>query len=514
MRPAAVDEARLVELAGVRALEAAWDYWMLGRVQARVRWRDRLAGRVDGYRDRYRVRARPSAEGVESACSCGRRQPCRHAAALLLAWSREPESFADLEALAAPWEEAPAEELADLFWRFLQAPDEPLEAFVEAGRSRAWERQPPEGRLRHLEGFLGERPEEAPARFDELAASLAPRAGEGEEVRLRRLELEGELLGRFLDLPGELRARLGLERWGRLAERWLGELEAGATPAPSSAFPLLARALAEPDLPPGLYARLLRAAVRLDPRGVVEELLRAASARAEAERRLGRAGAEEERERSALALADLLALRGRGEEAARVLEEAAGLPAVGERRIEGCLARGDLRGAVDAARGSLAAADGAAVRYWRARLADLLEASGEAGEALALRVSNFAEGADLASYRRLREAALRLGRWPEVAGAARAALLRQEGRAALLAALLEEGEAAALAEELPAALADPAVPFDLALRAVLWLGRRDPRRARALGEALLLTERGDAHQRARLRRALSRMRLPAAGEPS
>ncbi|MBX5465601.1 MAG: hypothetical protein IRZ26_08615 [Clostridia bacterium] len=189
---------------------------------------------------------------------------------------------------------------------------------------------------------------------------------------------------------------------------------------------------------------------------------------------------------------------------------------MGERRVEGRLAEGDLAGAVAAARQSLAAAEGAAaVRYWRERLAQLLLRSGEEGEALALRTANFAEEADLESYRRLREAALRLGRWPEVAPGARAALRRRAGRAALVQALAEEGEADQLAEELGAALAEKTdLPWEPALRALLWLGRREPERAAALGAELLRRSGGEAGQQERLRRALRRMRPGRARGPA
>ncbi|MDI3317154.1 MAG: SWIM zinc finger domain-containing protein [Bacillota bacterium] len=512
MHPEALDEARLLALADVRRLEAAQDYWMLGRVGARLRWRDRIAGRVDGAHDRYRVEARLAAGSAETRCSCGRRQPCRHALALLWAWSREPESFADLEALAAPWQGAPPGELGELLWRLLQAPEDPLAVLLEAGEGRGWEAQPPAGRLRHLESFLAEKPGEAGARFEELSDSLAPRPGEGEEGRRQRVRREGELAGRFLELPEEIRSRLDPAAWGRLVARWLDELEAGAAPVDGPELRLLARLLAAPQLPEGLYARLLRAVARLDGRGVVDRLLRAASEEAEAERRLGLEEARERRERAVLALADLLALRGRGEEAERVMEEAAGLPAVGERWVEARLERGDLEGAVAAARRALAGATGAAVRAWRSRLAELLEAAGRSGEAFALRVANYAEKADSGGYRCLRRAARQRGAWAEMAGAARAALRQQEGRASVLEALLEEDDPAALAEELGSALEDPDTPVELILRAIVRLGRERPGEAQGLGRRLLRSGRASVQQRARLARFLARLRVDAVEE--
>jgi hypothetical protein len=89
--------------------DAAMDYLLRGEPRGRIRRAFGLAGHLYGYQDTYTVSAEPvPPDGWAVACTCGRRLPCAHVGALLLAWVREPESFRRWEVIQADLPPDPA----------------------------------------------------------------------------------------------------------------------------------------------------------------------------------------------------------------------------------------------------------------------------------------------------------------------------------------------------------------------------------------------------------------------
>jgi hypothetical protein len=80
--------------------EQAQDYHHQGQPAGRIRYGFRLLGHLHGYQDEYTACADGNADaGWEITCTCGRRMPCAHVGALLLAWADQPETFRAWERL-------------------------------------------------------------------------------------------------------------------------------------------------------------------------------------------------------------------------------------------------------------------------------------------------------------------------------------------------------------------------------------------------------------------------------
>jgi hypothetical protein len=73
--------------------EAARDYYAQGRIGPCLRRGTALAARLAGYGDYYYPHCEWTPEGWQVGCTCGRRMPCGHVAALWLAWARDPDRF-------------------------------------------------------------------------------------------------------------------------------------------------------------------------------------------------------------------------------------------------------------------------------------------------------------------------------------------------------------------------------------------------------------------------------------
>ncbi len=80
------------------AREAGRDYLRAERVTHRFAYGEDgiLISRIDGWQAERVPLAIPDADGMRTTCSCGRRQPCAHVAALLLAYSEAPDTFRPL----------------------------------------------------------------------------------------------------------------------------------------------------------------------------------------------------------------------------------------------------------------------------------------------------------------------------------------------------------------------------------------------------------------------------------
>ena len=78
--------------------EAGRDYLRAERVTHRFVHPDdgMLLARIDGWQADRAPRAWPDCDGMRIACSCGRRQPCPHIAALLMAFAEAPATFLPL----------------------------------------------------------------------------------------------------------------------------------------------------------------------------------------------------------------------------------------------------------------------------------------------------------------------------------------------------------------------------------------------------------------------------------
>lgn len=410
----------------------AMDYLIDGRVTARVRRGEWLYAHVRGHSDTYRA-AFGGGETLTGACECGRTQPCRHAAAVALAWAAERDSFLDLDRLLAqltgPQVEAALAYVVD---RCLgPAGVDSALALLELS-SDAGDRDP-----LSLEAYLGA--------VRRLALCPAPaRAAAVSELRAR---------------AGRLATRQGRTAGARALAALLAETARAA----GDAMPTADRALADElraaaaDLaallkPGGLDGAALRpalvdlgAAVMAAPPGVLSDLLHAGAL-------LGPAAAEYlvQRTRAALALAcaeaaadgqtpaalagerargrasvlvEFLLAEGRDDDAVAFARAEARGPVGPRPLIEALTGAGRWDEAIAEARAALLAADGDAVRAWRRTLADLYRLAGRLEEALPYLAANYEEAPDAELYRELRAVAEETGAWPEL----RAELERRHG---------------------------------------------------------------------------------------
>lgn len=412
---------------------AAMDYLLDGRVTARVRRGERIYAHVRGYSDTYRA-AFGGGETLTGACECGRAQPCRHAAAVALAWAAERDSFLDLDRLLAgltgPQVEAALAYVVDrclgpegvdsaLALLELSSDDgdrDPLnlEAFLSAVRHLALSPVPARAamvaELRARAGRLATR-QGRTAGVRALAALLAEVArAASEPMPAADGVLTAELRAAAADLAALLKP-VGLD-------------EAALRPA------LLDLGVAVMAAPPGLVPDLLHAGALLGAAAAeyLIQRMRAAVALACAEAAAdgrvadgqsadGRTPALLARERAsglASALVDLLLAQGRDDDAV-AFARAEALGPVGPQPLVAALAgAGRWDEAIAQARAALVAADGAVVRAWRRTLADLYRLAGRPAEALPYLAANYNERPDAELYRELRELACACGVWPEL----------------------------------------------------------------------------------------------------
>ncbi|MBX6350253.1 MAG: SWIM zinc finger family protein [Clostridia bacterium] len=413
-----------------RALEAGRDYVALGRVRERARWGEAIAATVEG-REPYRVTGRLSAP-AEHACTCpARARPCKHGAALFLAFADDPESFLDL-GLAALWYAGRPDELAAaLADAFLGAEEPGLSSFarVPVRGESGWRALP----LAELARLCAERdfpararlsPEEEKSLYREALARAAREARDGppDEGAPWLAAVEGAAR---LAAWG---ARLGTEELAAplaLLHRLLVSPPPGADRADislrRSAFDALATLATR--LPPrheGSLFRILRAAFRILPapeaaaRWAARAAGEAEAARldeCEAEGAEAQAAARERRTEAVRALALGWHEAGRPELAAAAWDLHGDLAEADEGRVRAWVGAGDWARARAAAELGLARAPARMVPWFRRQLGRALLELGEPEAAVPLFAANFAESETVRAYRDLRLAARRTGAW-------------------------------------------------------------------------------------------------------
>lgn len=415
---------------------AAMDYLLDGRVTARVRRGERIYAHVRGYSDTYRA-AFGGGETLTGACECGRAQPCRHAAAVALAWAAERDSFLDLDRLLAgltgPQVEAALAYVVDrcLGPEGVDSALALLELSSDDGDRDPLNLEPFLGAVRHL--ALSPVPAR-PAMVAELrarAGRLATRQGRTAGVRALAALLAEVARAASEPMPaadGVLTAELRAAAADLAALLKPGGLdEAALRPA------LLDLGVAVMAAPPGLVPDLLHAGALLGAAAAeyLIQRMRAAVALACAEAAAdgptavcakgkgdeGAFSATLARERAsglASALVDFLLAQGRDDDAV-AFARAEALGPVGPQPLVAALAgAGRWDEAIAQARAALVAADGAAVRAWRRTLADLYRLAGRPAEALPYLAANYNERPDAELYRELRELACACGVWPEL----------------------------------------------------------------------------------------------------
>lgn len=127
-----LSEGDLAALLPAPLLTAAEDYLVAGRLRQPLAAGPRLATRLEGFRADYDVTASFAGEQPILTCTCGKRQPCRHSAALVLAWVRRRPWFIDLDELLRPLAAAPGQDLVRLLGRLAAEPDDRLTPLLEA----------------------------------------------------------------------------------------------------------------------------------------------------------------------------------------------------------------------------------------------------------------------------------------------------------------------------------------------------------------------------------------------
>lgn len=427
---------RIASLLPAGAFAAAMDYLLDGRVTARVRRGERIYAHVRGYSDAYRVAF--DGEALSGACECGRAQPCRHAAAVALAWAAERDSFLDLDRLLAQLTGSDAEAalayvvdrclgpegvdsaLALLELSSADGDRDPLnlDAFLAAVRRLALCPAPARaeavGELRVRAGRLAAR-QGRTAGVRALAALLAEATRAGDLALAADLALTGELRAAAADLAALLKPG-GLSATA-LRPAWL-DLGAAVMAAP-----------------PGLASDLLHAGTLLGAAAADYLIQRTRAALALAcaeaaadEHRAGERGtggktgdgqtpaalASERARGLAAALVDFLLAQGRDDDAVAFARAEARGPVGPQPLIAALAGAGRWDEAIAQAQAALAAADSAAVRTWRRTLADLYRLAGRPTEALPYLAANYDERPDEELYRELRELACACGVWPEL----------------------------------------------------------------------------------------------------
>lgn len=186
-------------------LAAAEDYLVAERLRRSMAAGDRLAAVLEGFRADYEVTAYLTSSGAECTCTCGARQPCRHAAALVAAWVQRRSWFVDLDELLRPLAASKPEDLLTLLGRIAVEPDDRLAPLLEAVKDLpSWDWPVPPGRW--VEGEdLGEAVGALAGRWDRVVEELRqgnPQAALASLLTL--LEAAGSLALRVRDTEGLL----------------------------------------------------------------------------------------------------------------------------------------------------------------------------------------------------------------------------------------------------------------------------------------------------------------------
>jgi len=410
-------ESDLTGLFPAPLLSACEDYLVAERLRRPTAAGPRLAARLEGFRSDYDVTVRLDEEGLATTCTCGRRQPCRHAAALALAWMRRRSWFTDLDVLLRPLATRAGEELVALLGRIAVEPNDRLSPLEEAAAPGPEAGLPvPPGR------WLG--PDETAAAvawlaqgWDAVLAALSEgqpdealdRLGERLESALRlagRSRDEEGLLGRFLTASlGQLEAlgrdsRLGPERRRHgldLAVLVLAEGPADMSAAASAALAVLAG---------GDEALVNRARARLLARLWTSEA--AGLDRPDP--------ADDWRQGVVLeALCDLLEGSGREGEALAILGQFPRLYRATSRRVALLRRLGRLEEALQALRGGLEVAQGRTAFDLHGWSGEVLLALGRPQEAVPHLLAEYLGRGGREAASRLRAAAVAAGLWGQVA---------------------------------------------------------------------------------------------------
>lgn len=107
-RLTAHDAMRLVSTFSTRVRQTARDYLYEDRLVRRLAAPGKIVAELRGYHDRYTPHCAENSQGLQLGCSCLRRQPCAHVAALLTGFGHAPDSF------LPPWPPVGAE--PDAWW--------------------------------------------------------------------------------------------------------------------------------------------------------------------------------------------------------------------------------------------------------------------------------------------------------------------------------------------------------------------------------------------------------------
>jgi tetratricopeptide (TPR) repeat protein len=475
----ALGEADLFTLAGEAVRQQALDYVLLDRVERPRVAGDTLRAEVAGHRDVYAVsvRVRTDAAGrpqVDARCGCeARRQPCRHAMAVLYAWVRQQDRFLDVDAVLDRLAARPASECLGLI-RDVAAGNRDLD---EALAAVLQESAPPDGPGEALERWdafrsramaAGRWPAEGLALWEAVAAGPAPVAVRQMAWLLRLLADEApgewlsarraELLDRIPSAPTDAAPAVG--------DLALADGDGGWAEA-ASRNPPLADAL-EAHLETALWSSLL--ASRLAGGPAAPRAVRAAAVLAALARHRGGPAAEAAFWAAHRSLPGALAAEARALSAAGRWPEAA-----------------------EAWRRVVAAATAQEVPAARRELAQALRRAGRHDEALPHLLAVWEAAPSWAAWEELRDCAEQAGRSDEarlqvrpllersatpLAARVLAAMGDGSGSAGALGAWLAAGgsgdpdgwaEAAAALEALEAA--DPLAALRLAREALLVLGR-------------------------------------------
>ncbi len=130
----ALDEAAIEARVGASSFQRGRTYFRNGAISGARRTGNTLRARCQGTQDRpYRVEATVGAKGIEAAaCSCpvGEGGYCKHVAALLLTWTRQPEVFVEAEEIDSGLTRRSKEELIALVKLLLRRAPE-LEDLLE-----------------------------------------------------------------------------------------------------------------------------------------------------------------------------------------------------------------------------------------------------------------------------------------------------------------------------------------------------------------------------------------------
>lgn len=478
-RPRPITEVDVALLVPAATLERGRDYLGLGRVRDRARSGTWIGARVDGG-DTYRVRA-SLASAPATDCTCPvRRQPCKHAAALLLAWAQQPDTFTDLDALAAGLKASPDALAAAFRESFLAGREPDLDAFLHALAAT----MPPTWRTLPLDVLLeavtaspaGEEPggeaalwrdafervgREASASPDSVAAT-ADRVWRRAALALWATRLGGE--------PVQIAVSALIAALEEVPAAFMDGEAAGRR---RRAFDCAARVACRLERSRyGAALRILRGTWRLLPAGENAARWTAiAAGEAEAARAreigLGDAasaagrhdevpGARSRRESAVRALAAGWTEAGHPERAHAAWELHGDLDEADEGRVRAWMAAGAWERARDAARASLERAPARMVPWFRRQLALAHARLGEPAAALPFFAANFAEVPSLRAYRDLRDSARLTGGWEDARAEAAERLARSTWPA--------PGNAASR----PAGAASPAQGGNLAARAEQW----------------------------------------------